>query len=246
MLWFGVRLAAVNVPQGGLDRPIQLRVILEIIRYIIIQRAKVLVIVRPPIHRLIVVIVSVLRHVNMQPELAALHRLVRSLSPDPNVVLRFAAQGHVVLPGAHEIHLVVVSLDVELGLVAVALVVSFVPHIVLPFFLVTVIVVVSFALLLIDDVGLVLVLHLENTQAINIEDFTNFNIHLLLCFYFLAFRLQLHILIVNNGKSRSILKAKIHQTLLLRRVCILRNQAQGTIYFEAGGRVVAKFNYLIL
>lgn len=118
---------------------------------------------------------------------AASSRLVEVLVKPPatsdNVVLFSTTKWLIVVACADKVHLVVVSIDIVVDLVPVTLIVTFVAHIVvMAIVLISLQVINSFPLLFVDNICLLLILCLEDTQSVKIEDSTNFNIELPLNF----------------------------------------------------------------
>ena len=131
----------------------------------------------------------------------------------------------VVLPLAHEIHLIVVVhvgvfvavFASKVDFVAVTLVISFVPHVIATLRILIILVVVvylrlpiSVQLIIIDGIRLVLRLHLEDAEAVNIEQFADFDVHLLFHFDLVALGLHLQVHVVYNSEGGPILKAEIN------------------------------------
>ena len=110
----------------------------------------------------------------------------------------FTAKWLIVLSSGNEIHLLVIMLNIIVVLIAIALVVTFVTQVSLVVvILIALEIVYSVGFSFVDYVGSLLVLHLENTQAINIEDPPHFYVQLLFNFYLFSLGKDSCILIVN-------------------------------------------------
>jgi len=142
-------------------------------------------------------------------------------TPNVNVVRFITAKWLIILPGADEIHLMVILIDVVVVVfVTVALVVPLIAQVMI----VVVIILeglevvdsmaITFILLLVNYVRLLLVLHLENSQPIKFENIAHFNKELLLNFDLFFLGKDFDILIVNYSEGGPILKAKIHERFI--------------------------------
>lgn len=107
-------------------------------------------------------------------------------SSDPNILVVLSSKWHVVLVGlswGNKVHLVNIGFNVEVGLITIAffLEISSVTHVVVIVSSISVTLkeLITFSLLIIEYISQVLILQLENMQAIDAKNTTNFRIHLL-------------------------------------------------------------------
>lgn len=141
-------------------------------------------------------------------------------------------------------------LDVEIVLVTVALVIT-------PIALISLIVFILEALeilnsitmsFVVDNIGLLLVLHLENAQSIKIENPSHFDVQLLFNFYLFSLGEDSGILIVNHCECGPILKTKINERFPVSTIVVRLKQAKRIVFIYTGGYTVftSELNYLIM
>ena len=121
----------------------------------------------------------------------------------------------------YEVHLIYIWFNIKISFIAITIFfkISCITHVVviirLPGILVTVIVLISFSLLVIYQIGQILVLQLKNVQAINTENTTNFGIHLLSRLDLLASWLVPQVLVMHDCNYRAIFETKVNQTFFV-------------------------------
>ena len=117
--------------------------------------------------------------------------VIASLTSDSNVVISVSLSKWLIIIQSctHKVHVVISRLEIVLVVfITVVLVVSFITHISLSILLIPIVVLIPFLLLLVNVVGYLSVLQLEDLKSINIKYLSDFNIHLLLDLYLFSLR----------------------------------------------------------
>merc|ERR1712159_329160 len=128
------------------------------------------------------VVTEILLHlwnVNLKSKIVYILPLLISpiLTPNPYFVIWLLSQGLIISPRIREVHIIMANGLILLILFSVTLILSLVSNIsVLE--VISVIVLVALLLIFIDYIRCVPVLHLKNTQSIDVEHFSKLNVHI--------------------------------------------------------------------